>query len=392
MEYSDFQGEKISRLGFGMMRLPQKDGRIDEPLVFQMVQDAIAHGVNYFDTAWPYHDGFSEVVTGRALARYPRDTFFLASKYPGHQYVDEYTPALTFETQLKKCGVQYFDFYLLHNVCESSIGVYTSPKWKILEYFVEQKRLGRIKHLGFSSHAELDTLKEWLEFSKGNMEFCQIQLNYLDWTLQKAKQKYDLLTEMGIPVWVMEPVRGGKLARLTPPLVQKLKELRPQASMASWAFEWLRQLPNVKVILSGMSDLDQLADNLSTFSGHHPLNEAEHAALADVAKSMHQMIPCTACRYCMDVCPQELPIPVLLAILDEARFTPTAQVGMRIESLPQDKLATACIGCGSCENICPQKIPVPSLMQELAQMMPTLPSWRAICAARAASAAAFTQK
>lgn len=211
---SEFQGKRLSLLGFGTMRLPtHADGSIDEAQVAEMAAYALEHGVNYFDTAYPYHGGESERVIGRVLSKYPRDSWYLATKYPGHQISSTgYDPAEIFEEQLQKCGVEYFDFYLLHNVYEKSMEVYLDPKWGIIDYFKEQKRLGRIKHLGFSCHAETKGLREFLDACGEDMEFCQIQLNYLDWTLQDAKGKYDLLTGRGIPVWVMEPVRGGRLA------------------------------------------------------------------------------------------------------------------------------------------------------------------------------------
>ena len=201
MIYSEFCGKKLSLLGFGAMRLPQKDGGIDCELTEEMVKYAIDNGVNYFDTAWPYHGGESERVLGKILSGYDRDKFYLATKYPGHQLSSSYDPAAIFEKQLEKCGVEYFDFYLLHNVYEKSLDVYFDPKWGIIDYFREQKRLGRIKHLGFSSHGQPENLREFLDIC-GDMEFCQIQLNYLDWTLQDAKAKYELLTERGIPVCV----------------------------------------------------------------------------------------------------------------------------------------------------------------------------------------------
>ena len=206
---NDFKEITLSRLGFGTMRLPVIGGNaaeIDEKQVDEMVDYAISHGINYFDTAYPYHGGMSEKVIGRSLSRYPRENYYLATKYPGHQLSSSYDPAAIFEEQLKKCGVDYFDFYLLHNVYENSIQVYTDERWGIVDYFVEQKRKGRIKHLGFSCHGRTDTLREFLDYCGDKMEFCQIQLNYLDWTLQDAKEKYELLTERGLGVWVMEPV------------------------------------------------------------------------------------------------------------------------------------------------------------------------------------------
>ncbi|MBO5752462.1 MAG: aldo/keto reductase [Proteobacteria bacterium] len=387
MQYTEFQSLKLSRLGFGMMRLPVlADGSIDEPAVAQMVDDALKNGINYFDTAHPYHGGMSELVAGKVLSQYPRESYYLASKYPGHQYADTYNPAEIFEEQLKKCQVKYFDFYLLHNVCESSINVYLDKRWGIIDYFLEQKRLGRIKHLGFSAHGDYDNLKAFLNHCGEHMEFCQIQLNYLDWTLQEAEKRYNLLTERHIPVWVMEPVRGGRLAKLSENAENQLLSRRPKDSAASWAFRWLQRLPNVKVILSGMSNREQMADNIHTFSAEMPLTDEEAQLLLDIARDMHQLIPCTACRYCCDGCPQELDIPALLSACNDARFAPNIAVAMRMEALPKDKLPTACIACGACSRICPQHIDIPAIMQEFSGLLSTLPSWKKICQERAEAA------
>ena len=230
-----------SRLGFGCMRLPVLENKeIDIEQFKAMVDYAMENGINYFDTAYPYHESMSEIAIGKALARHPRESFYLADKYPGHQIVETYNPAEIFEEQLKKCGVEYFDFYLLHNVNEMSIKTYMDPQWGILEYFKEQKRLGRIKHLGCSCHGRMPMMRDWLEAVAEDMEFCQIQLNYLDWTLQEAKEKYDLITSYGIPVWVMEPLRGGKLAKLLPEYEARLKELRPDEEIPAWAFRFLQ--------------------------------------------------------------------------------------------------------------------------------------------------------
>ena len=388
MFYKSFKEDRLSALGFGMMRLPTlPDGQIDEALVSKMVAYAIDHGINYFDTAYPYHGGMSEIVTGHVLSKYPRSSFRLATKYPGHQYANAYNPAEVFEHQLKKCGVEYFDYYLLHNVTESCYDIYTSERWGILDYFVSQKEAGRIRHLGFSSHAEFETLRSFLDYAGDRVEFCQIQLNYLDWTLQKAKARYDLLTERGIPVWVMEPVRGGRLAQLNESQHQRLNALRPNVTDASFAFRWLQQLPNVTMILSGMSDMNQMIDNIETFSTHQPLTDAEQKMLSDIVDELQSLIPCTGCRYCCDGCPQGLDIPMLLNSLNDARFGTNFTVAMRLESLPEEKQPTACIGCGACAAACPQGIAIPQLMAEFKERMAKLPSWKKICAERAAAAA-----
>ena len=384
MMTNDFQGKQLSRLGFGTMRLPTNaDGSIDEAQVAEMTAYAIAHGVNYFDTAYPYHGGESERVIGRVLSKYPRDSYYLADKYPGHQIISTgYNPAEIFEEQLTKCGVEYFDFYLLHNVYEKSMEVYLDPRWGIVDYFKEQKRLGRIKHLGFSCHAETKGLKEFLDACGEDMEFCQIQLNWLDWTLQDAKGKYDLLTERNIPVWVMEPVRGGRLAKLNEAEEAKLKALRPDDSIASWGFRFLQGLPNVKMVLSGMSNMEQMMDNVNTFSEDKPLSEEETALLLDIAEGMKDSIPCTACRYCCDGCPAGLDIPGLISTYNEIRFSPAVNVAMRIEFMPEDKKPTACIGCGQCTQMCPQNIDVPGALKDFAEKLSKLPSWAEICRQR----------
>ena len=384
---NDFQGLALSRLGFGAMRLPLLPGHkeptaIDEAQVDAMVDYAMAHGVNYFDTAHPYHGGLSERVLGRSLARYPRQSWYLADKYPGHQIAQRYDPAAIFEEQLERCGVDYFDFYLLHNVYENSIQVYMDPQWGILDYFVEQKRLGRIKHLGFSCHGGLPTLARFLDYCGDKMEFCQLQLNYLDWTLQQGREKYDLLTARGIPVWVMEPIRGGRLAALTGGQMDALRRLRPQDSAAAWALRFLQGLPNVKMILSGMSDLEQMVENVDTFTQDRPLTEAETAALLELAEGMKDAVPCTACRYCCDGCPMGLDIPAMIAACNEARFALSSNVRMRFDALPEDKRPAACIACGKCSRTCPQGIDVPAVLKELAQAIEKIPDWAQVCRER----------
>ena len=371
-----FQDKQIPLLGFGTMRLPKlADGTIDEEMVRTMTRYAMDHGVNYFDTAWPYHGGESERVIGKVLKEYPRDSYYLADKFPGHMKQEDYHPAAIFEQQLEKCGVEYFDFDLLHNVWEKSLDIYLSPEYGIVEYFKEQKRLGRIKHLGFSTHAETAGLKEFLDICGDDMEFCQIQLNYLDWTLQDAKGKYDLLTERGIPVWVMEPVRGGKLAVLSEENSAKLKALRPDEKDVAWCFRFLQSLPNVTMTLSGMSNMAQIQENIATYAEDKPLNAAELETVFAIAEGMKNSVPCTSCRYCCDGCPAGLEIPKLLAILNDLRFAPVVNTSMLVEAMPEEKRPSACISCGKCTKICPQGIDVPALMEELTQRLSKMPSW-----------------
>lgn len=366
MYYNEFANKKLSGLGFGCMRLPLlADGSIDEPQVFEMVKTAIDSGVNYFDTAYPYHGGMSEVVIGKALKQYPRDSFYLATKYPGHQIAESYDPAAVFEEQLQKCQVDYFDFYLLHNVYENCIDTYTDPKWGIIDYFVEQKKKGRIKHLGFSSHALLPVLKDFVEKYGQDMEFCQIQLNFLDWTLQEAKEKVEYLESKGIPVWVMEPLRGGKLA------ADRVE-----------AFRFLQGIPAVKMILSGMSAIEHMKDNISIFSERKPLSQEEIQKLLEKAESMKDSVPCTACRYCCEGCPQELDIPGLLALYNEVRVAPSFNIGMLIDSMDPDKQPSACIACGACKKVCPQMIDIPAAMADFTERLKSIPHWADMCKER----------
>ena len=387
MIYAEFQDKKLSLMGFGTMRLPTKeDGTIDQAHVNEMTRLAMEGGVNYFDTAWPYHGGESEKSIGEALKQFPRESFYLATKYPGHQVSTVgYDPAAVFEEQLKKCQVEYFDFYLLHNVNESSGANYLNPEWGMIDYFKEQKRLGRIKHLGFSCHSGVEHLREFLDACGEDMEFCQIQLNYLDWTLQDAKAKYDLLTARGIPVWVMEPVRGGKLAELPEADAARLEALRPDESAAAWSFRFLQALPNVAVTLSGMSNLAQMEDNIKTYAQHKPVTQEEFALLLEIAEHFKGAVPCTACRYCCDGCPMKLDIPALLALYNELRLTPALSVSMRAECIPAEQAPSACIGCGACTHICPQNIDIPGAMKDFVAIMSKLPTWQDICRQREAA-------
>ncbi len=387
MIYRDFQDKRLSQLGFGLMRLPTRaDGSIDEAQVQQMAEDAMAAGVNYFDTAWPYHGGMSEAAIGRALKKYPRESWYLADKYPGHQIAETYNPAEIFEQQLKKCGVEYFDFYLLHNVYENSIQVYLDEQWGILEYFREQKRLGRIRHLGFSTHAELPCLTQFLDAAGEDMEFCQIQLNYLDWTLQSAREKVALLNERRIPIWVMEPVRGGALSKLSDEDTARLAALRPDVSPTAWGLRFLQDIPGVAMILSGMSSLQHMTENLATFESAAPLTDDERHVLLEIAEGMKKSVPCTACRYCTAYCPMGLDIPMLLRVENELRVAPVVNSAMRLDALPANKWPAACIGCGRCMRMCPQRIDIPGTLRDLAKRLETMPRWADICRERAEAA------
>ena len=393
MIYKAFQGQSLSMLGFGTMRLPQtENGDIDERQLDAMVDYAISHGVNYFDTAYPYHGGMSEVLVGRSLSRYPRESYCLATKYPGHQISSSYHPEEIFEEQLKKCGVDYFDFYLLHNVYEKSMDVYLDPLWGIIDYFKEQRRLGRIRHLGFSTHAKPETLRAFLDRVGEDMEFCQIQLNWLDRTLQNAEEKVAILNERRIPIWVMEPVRGGKLCHLSEKEEAALRALRPQESIPAWGFRYLQSVEGVTVILSGMSNMEQMKENIATFETPAPLTESEKSVLFAIAEGMRSSVPCTACRYCTDGCPMGLDIPALIATYNDLSVEAKVNPAMWIQALPPEKQPSACIGCGACAAVCPQNIDIPGVMKSLSDLLLRVPNWADICRTREEEAARLKKK
>ncbi|MBP3396209.1 MAG: aldo/keto reductase [Clostridia bacterium] len=370
MIYKHFCGEKLSALGLGAMRLPTgADGKIDRVATAEMVAYAMANGVNYFDTAWGYHEGESEIVMGDILSAYPRDSLYLATKFPGYDLSNMGKVEEIFEKQLQKCGVTYFDFYLFHNVCEKNIEEYLNPQNRIYEYLLEQKKNGRIKHLGFSTHATNPTMQRFLDAYGKDMEFCQIQLNYLDYHFQAAKEKMEILREWGIPVWVMEPVRGGKLANLAPQYVEQLRVLRPEEKPVAFAFRFLQSLEGIGVTLSGMSNMEQLQDNVATFNEEKPLNGVEMTQILQIADDMVRQIvlPCTGCRYCEEKCPKGLPISYLLSLYNEHSFSDGGFLApMALSALPREQHPDACIACRQCEKVCPQEIKISGAMSYFA--------------------------
>lgn len=375
MIYKQFQDLQLSALGMGAMRLPViggDDAKIDQLAVDRMVDVAMERGINYYDTAWGYHSGSSEIAIGRSLGRYPRERWHLATKFPGYDLSNMSQVKTVFERQLEKCGVDYFDFYLFHNVCEMNIEAYLDPKYGIFDYLTEQKRSGRIRHLGFSAHGSREVIERFLKAYGKGMEFCQLQMNYLDWSFQDVKNKAALLAEYQLPIWVMEPLRGGKLASLAEEDAAKLKALRPDETIPAWAFRFLQSIPGVAVTLSGMSNMQQLEENLSTFEAEHPLNQQEMETLLGIADSMVQKtsVPCTACRYCTSHCPQSLDIPMLLELYNEHCFTGGGFIApMALMAVPEEKHPAACIGCRSCEAVCPQQIRISEALADFAQKL-----------------------
>ncbi|RKI26657.1 oxidoreductase [bacterium 1xD8-6] len=366
-----FQDLTLSALGMGTMRLPvfgKDDARIDEDRASEMVSYAIKQGINYFDTAWGYHSGNSETVMGRILSQYPRDSFYLATKFPGYDLSNMGKVEEIFEKQLKKCQMEYFDFYLFHNVCEMNIDAYLDGKYGIFDYLMKQKENGRIRHLGFSIHGNMDVMRRFLDAYGEYMEFCQIQLNYIDWSFQDAKAKVDLLNERQIPIWVMEPLRGGKLADLPEPAAQRVKALRPDGGIPEMAFRFLQAVPGVTMVLSGMSDYEQLKDNIKTFETDSPLSAEEMEKLLAVADGMlNGVLACTACHYCVSHCPKGLDIPALLKLYNEHSFTGGGFIApMALKAVPEEKHPSACIACRSCEAVCPQQLKISEAMKDFA--------------------------
>ena len=380
MIYRSFQDTELSALGFGAMRMPVKDGvdaQIDEEKAAQMIDFAMENGINYYDTAWGYHGGNSEFVVGRALKKYPRDSFYLATKFPGYDLSNMPKVREIFEEQLKKLQVEYFDFYLFHNVCEMNIEQYLDPKFGIYDYLMEQKKNGRIRHLGFSCHGEMEVLRRFLEAYGKDMEFCQLQLNYLDWTFQHGKEKVELLGEMGIPVWVMEPLRGGSLAGLSKEQEEKLKALRPDEEIPAWAFRFLQSIPEITVTLSGMSNMEQLMANIKTFEEDRTLNDDEMKAVFEVAEDIKSLnsIPCTACHYCVSHCPKKLDIPRFIALYNEHMVTVKNGgfdfiAPMALSVMDKEEKPVSCVHCHSCEQVCPQNIKISDFMTQFSTELP----------------------
>jgi len=385
MIYKQFKDMNLSWLGMGNMRLPTQGqrGPIDEEKARKIIEYAYENGVNYFDTAYRYHDGESESFVGKVLSQYPRESWYLATKMPGHMmnyengklgfqgYLQGHTVtsiAQIFEEQLEKCGVDYFDFYLLHNLCETSYDFYTDEDLAVVEYLLEQKKAGHIRHLGFSAHGRAETIDNFLNW-KDCFEFVQIQLNYMDWTLQEAGKKYEVITKHGIPVVVMEPCRGGRLASLNEKADAMLKEARPDDSIASWAFRYLQSLPNVSVVLSGMTTMEQLQENIQIFSIDDPVTENEKKVLDKAMETMVDMVPCTACRYCCEGCPQGLDIPKLISMYNETRFEFPFTLSFTLGAMKEEELPGACLACGACNQLCPQGIDIPNAMKNFADAL-----------------------
>ncbi|MBQ9272594.1 MAG: aldo/keto reductase [Mogibacterium sp.] len=375
MYYNDFKDLKLSGLGLGCMRFPVIDGdesKIDVAAVQEMVDYAMANGINYYDTAWGYHGGNSETVMGEVLAKHDRSSYYLATKFPGYERKNFDKKEEIFEKQLEKCRTDYFDFYLCHTLTEENAEWYMDDELGLMDYLLEQKAKGRIRHLGFSCHSGFDTLHQFVKKYWRHLEFCQIQLNYLDFEFQDAKSKVEYLNNLGMPIWVMEGLRGGKLAKSCLGGEKLLAKSNPDYTPANWAFGFLETIPGVTMILSGMSNLEQLQQNIEFFSEKRTISDDDIATLLTAAHFDTQAkgtIPCTACRYCTSECPQGLPIPDLFGEYNELVYNDKKEIPLAtLKYYPEDKWPDKCIGCGACAKVCPQHIDIPSMMTKMAGM------------------------
>ncbi len=373
MIYKEYKGKKLSMLGLGTMRLPTDDnGKIDKEHTRKMIAYAMEKGINYYDTAWGYHAGQSEPTVGEILSEYKRDSYYLATKFPGYDLANMNLVEEIFEKQQERLRTDYFDFYLVHNVCDLNINQYLDPKYRVYKHLTRMQDEGKIKHLGFSVHGNLDVMKRFLEVYGDRMEFCQIQLNWLDYSFQDARAKLDLLNEINCPVWVMEPLRGGMLCSFDEDESKRIFASRPDDTAVSVAFKYLKSFENVKVVLSGMSNFDQLKENIETFENEDALTKDEILTLYDIAKERTEKIalPCTSCRYCTEHCPKELDIPKLISLYNEHAFTGGGFIApMALGAIDESKHPSACIGCRSCETVCPQMIKISEAMADFTKRL-----------------------
>lgn len=371
MKYSDFKsiGRPVSKLGFGLMRLPKlyenKDD-IDYKEAERLIDEAYKAGVNYFDTAYVYHDGDSESFAGKALSKYPRESYCLATKLPAWVMKEKNkTAEEIFSEQLKNCRTDYFDFYLFHSVKREIWGTYE----ECYEQIAKKKEEGKIKHLGFSYHGDLEFFKELVDMHP--WDFVQLQINYYDWESSDAKSFYEVLEERGIPCIVMEPVRGGSLHTLNPEARAVFDELG-SASYASYALRFVSQLKNVLVVLSGMSDEAQVLDNLKTFDECKPLSKEEEDAVnkANVLFRKNFAVPCTSCRYCVTDCPSGVDIPACFKAYNEYNKTrKPSDLKREYALIPEDARAESCINCRGCIEHCPQGIKIPDKLKKLTEIL-----------------------
>lgn len=361
--------QMLPLLGFGLMRLPRiepEKPEIDYNIAKKMIDRAMKAGLNYFDTAYFYHNGLSEKFVGDVItANYPRESFYLASKMPPLAKTEEDLVRI-FNEQLSKCKTDYFDFYLMHNMNDESWA--NAKNAHMYEFLLKMKQEGKIRRLGFSFHSTPELLQEIVDAHPNGYDFAQIQLNYFDWEMYKSREQYEILTKAGIPVIVMEPLRGGNLASLNPEATKILKEAKPDSSNAEWAFRFVGSLPNVLVILSGMTLPEHLENNIATFAPFSPLTDNERKvldnALAAYRKSM--AIPCTACQYCLP-CPFGVQIPNLFANYNQYKISGNKWALSLTYKQMGKANASSCVACGLCKTKCPQHLDIPNLLKEVAK-------------------------
>lgn len=359
----------VSKLGFGLMRLPEKDGEIDYDHVCRMVDKYMEAGLNYFDTAYVYHSGKSEVAARECLVkRYPRESFKIATKLPSWCMKSKDDRDRIFNEQLERTGVDYFDFYLLHSL-EDGNNYDTYEQLDCFNWGLQKKREGKIKHFGFSYHGTPELLEVVLD-RHPEIEFVQIQLNYADWKnpIVHSGELYEILSRRNVPMIIMEPVKGGTLASLMPELEAKLKAARPDSSIASWAMRFVGSLDGIITILSGMSNDEQMQDNLNTFTNFEPLSDSEKMLIEEVTEVMFNspLIGCTSCRYCCDGCPSGINIPEVFRVLNTIRLYGEEWRSGNVYKVLTEKSGKAkdCIACGQCESVCPQHLSIIELLAE----------------------------
>lgn len=362
-----FKDTEVSLLGLGAMRLPCKTPikREANPLIDykkgqELVDAAYNNGVNYFDTAYMYHAGKSEKFIGTAMKKYPRDSYFLADKLPIWMCPKKSDMEKVFKKQLERTGHDYFDFYLLHSLNKENYE--KCEKFGAYDFVLEKQREGKIRNIGFSFHGTIEDLKKIV--SEHKWDFAQIQMNYLDWKNQNAEEQYRILADAGIPVIVMEPVRGGKLAEVSTDIEEMFKKAKPKSSAASWAIRFVASHPNVMTILSGMNALEQLNDNISTLTDFVPMTDTELNICQNAAAMMNksEIIPCTGCDYCAN-CPKDIKISTIFAIYNKLKTGEYTEEQAKSEYGKMDASADTCIGCGKCASHCPQSIKIPELMK-----------------------------
>lgn len=365
---------KYPMLGFGLMRLPENDGVIDLDKVCSMVDKYMASGNTYFDTAYVYHGGNSEKIVKEAIVkRYPRDSFTLATKLPAWSIKTLEDRDRIFYEQLERMGTDYVDYYLLHSVEDgNNYDVY--EKFDCFNWAMEKKAQGKIRNFGFSYHGTPKLLREILD-KHPEVEFVQIQLNYADWNsgLIQSGELYEILSSRNIPITVMEPVKGGTLAKADPEAEKIFKQARPDMSVASWALRFVGSLPGIKFILSGMSNDEQMDDNLKTFTNFEPLTDSDKEALEKAKAIMFSfdLVPCTGCRYCVDGCPSNISIPDVFTALNDKRKFPNDMRPIFYYNGLTSKYGKAsdCLSCGQCEGVCPQHLNIIELLKEAADKL-----------------------